>query len=223
MHSAAAQANGSRAAGTHVRRREIDTVHPVVRVHPVTGEYISFVCNSTSDLTRTLRAGWKSVFVNPGAYYLSLILDLRLSPRCNSSHTGFTRKIVGIPKAESDAILAFLFAQLSNNPDFQVRIRWNKNQIVFWDNRVCILCSNDIRTIPKLLPHFGVRHSRSPRTPQYSISSLKDGTHCVPLHTRSGPFLLLNTNELTANRRKIGKRRSGKRWGMMLMLSRQLT
>lgn len=37
VHSAAAQANGSRAAGTHVRRQEIDTIHPVVRVHPVTG------------------------------------------------------------------------------------------------------------------------------------------------------------------------------------------
>lgn len=51
---------------------------------------------------------------------------------------GFTRKIVGVPKAESDVVLSFLFAQLSNNPDFQVRIRWSKNQIVFWDNRVSI-------------------------------------------------------------------------------------
>ncbi|KAF8313571.1 TauD-domain-containing protein [Clavulina sp. PMI_390] len=94
LHSGVAQAVGSRSAGTHVRRHELETVHPVVRVHPVTG--------------------WKSVFVNPG----------------------FTRKIIGIPKAESDAILDFLFAQLSNNPDFQVRIRWKKNTIVFWDNRV---------------------------------------------------------------------------------------
>jgi len=96
VHSGSAQASVSlsRAAGTHVRRHEPDTVHPVVRVHPVTG--------------------WKSVFVNPG----------------------FTRNIVGVPKAESDAILAFLFGQLASNPDFQIRIRWSKNQIVFWDNRV---------------------------------------------------------------------------------------
>jgi sulfonate dioxygenase len=45
VHSAVAQANGARAAGTPVRREPIETVHPVVRVHPATG--------------------WKSVYVNP--------------------------------------------------------------------------------------------------------------------------------------------------------------
>lgn len=34
IHSSYEQANGSRAAGTHVRREPISTVHPVVRVHP---------------------------------------------------------------------------------------------------------------------------------------------------------------------------------------------
>ena len=46
MHSGVAQADGARAAGQTVRREPIETVHPVVRVHPVTG--------------------WKSVYVNPG-------------------------------------------------------------------------------------------------------------------------------------------------------------
>jgi len=94
LHSAVAQAQGARAAGTHVRRTEIETIHPVVRVHPVTG--------------------WKSVYVNPG----------------------FTRRIVDVPKPESDAILSFLFAQLTQNPDFQVRFRWERNSIALWDNRV---------------------------------------------------------------------------------------
>jgi sulfonate dioxygenase len=94
LHSAIPQAEGSRAAGTHVRREPIETIHPVVRVHPATG--------------------WKSIFVNPG----------------------FTKHIIGIPKAESDAILHFLFKQIGENPDFQARIRWKRNSIAFWDNRI---------------------------------------------------------------------------------------
>ena len=49
---------------------------------------------------------------------------------------GFVRRIVGVPKAESDAILTFLFRQISENPDFQVRFKWEVNSIAFWDNRV---------------------------------------------------------------------------------------
>jgi len=94
VHSAVAQAEGNRAAGLPVRRTEIETVHPIVRVHPATG--------------------WKSVYVNPG----------------------FTRRIVGVSKAESDAILAFLFRQISENPDHQVRFRWQVNSVAFWDNRI---------------------------------------------------------------------------------------
>ncbi|KDR78986.1 hypothetical protein GALMADRAFT_224236 [Galerina marginata CBS 339.88] len=94
VHSAVAQADGNRAAGLPVRREEIETTHPLVRVHPVTG--------------------WKSVYVNPG----------------------FTKRIVGVPKAESDTILDFLFRQISENPDFQVRFKWEVNSIAFWDNRI---------------------------------------------------------------------------------------
>ncbi|TIB75031.1 hypothetical protein E3Q23_02460 [Wallemia mellicola] len=45
-HSAHEQYNGSLQAGTNPRREPITTLHPVVRVHPVTG--------------------WKSIFVQPG-------------------------------------------------------------------------------------------------------------------------------------------------------------
>ncbi|CAK5269456.1 unnamed protein product [Mycena citricolor] len=96
VHSGVAQAEGSRAAGLHVRREPVESVHPVVRVHPVTG--------------------FKSIYVNPG----------------------FTRRIVGVPKAESDALLQLLFQQLSQNPEFQVRFRWEKIRLSsgFVDNRI---------------------------------------------------------------------------------------
>ncbi|KAJ8072897.1 hypothetical protein PM082_016456 [Marasmius tenuissimus] len=94
VHSAVAQATGAQAAGLPVRRDPIETVHPLVRVHPVTG--------------------WKTVFVNPG----------------------FTRRILGVPKSESDAILNFLFHEIANNLDYQVRFHWEPNSVAFWDNRV---------------------------------------------------------------------------------------
>lgn len=51
---------------------------------------------------------------------------------------GFTRRIVGVPKAESDAVLTFLFRQISENPDHQVRFKWEPNSVAIWDNRVRI-------------------------------------------------------------------------------------
>jgi alpha-ketoglutarate-dependent taurine dioxygenase len=46
----------------------------------------------------------------------------------------FTTHIVGIPKAESDAILAFLFGHVQQ-AQLQCRFRWQKDSIAFWDNR----------------------------------------------------------------------------------------
>ncbi|MCH9674115.1 MAG: TauD/TfdA family dioxygenase [Gammaproteobacteria bacterium] len=46
----------------------------------------------------------------------------------------FTKQIVGMKPAESDAILNFLYAH-NANPQFQCRFRWEKNSIAFWDNR----------------------------------------------------------------------------------------
>jgi taurine dioxygenase len=47
---------------------------------------------------------------------------------------GFTRSIIGIPRDESDAMLAYLY-QHAENPLFQCRFRWTENAIAFWDNR----------------------------------------------------------------------------------------
>ncbi|KAJ3316682.1 hypothetical protein HDU76_001622 [Blyttiomyces sp. JEL0837] len=57
--------------------------------------------------------GWKSVFVNQG----------------------FTKRIEGVSKDESDLLLEHIFKLISQNHDLQVRFKWNKNDLAIWDNR----------------------------------------------------------------------------------------
>jgi taurine dioxygenase len=48
---------------------------------------------------------------------------------------GFTSRIKGLPRAESEAILNMLFAHIQK-PEFHVRWKWKPNAIAFWDNRI---------------------------------------------------------------------------------------
>ncbi|KAL8861738.1 MAG: hypothetical protein Q9178_001939 [Gyalolechia marmorata] len=59
--------------------------------------------------------GWKSLFFNPG----------------------FVTGIVGIPKAESDTIIRYLNEITSTTQEIHVRYQWQKNDVAFWDNRIC--------------------------------------------------------------------------------------
>ncbi|HTJ64125.1 MAG TPA: TauD/TfdA family dioxygenase [Alphaproteobacteria bacterium] len=49
---------------------------------------------------------------------------------------GFTVRIEGIPKGESDALLGYLFQHVQH-PQFQCRFHWRPHSIAFWDNRSC--------------------------------------------------------------------------------------
>ena len=48
---------------------------------------------------------------------------------------GFTERIKGLRRNESDALLDMLFVHIQK-PEFQVRWRWKPNAIAFWDNRI---------------------------------------------------------------------------------------
>lgn len=48
----------------------------------------------------------------------------------------FTTHIKGLSKKESDWLLDHLYAQAAI-PEYQVRFRWRKDSIAFWDNRAC--------------------------------------------------------------------------------------
>ena len=47
---------------------------------------------------------------------------------------GFTKRILGVPRDESMAILSYLYDH-AENPLFQCRFRWRENSVAFWDNR----------------------------------------------------------------------------------------
>ncbi len=49
-------------------------------------------------------------------------------------NSSYTTRIVELPKAESDALLAYLY-QHCQDPNFQVRFRWRPHSVAFWDNR----------------------------------------------------------------------------------------
>jgi taurine dioxygenase len=49
-------------------------------------------------------------------------------------NSGFTRRIKGLSREESDGILAVLFDHVKN-PNFQCRFQWQANSVALWDNR----------------------------------------------------------------------------------------
>lgn len=49
----------------------------------------------------------------------------------------FTDRIKGLSRQQSDALLTFIFAQFQR-PEFQARLRWEKNTVAIWDNRATV-------------------------------------------------------------------------------------
>ncbi len=47
---------------------------------------------------------------------------------------GFTTRIKGLTRRESDALLEFLYAHMTT-PEYVVRYRWEEGDLGFWDNR----------------------------------------------------------------------------------------
>jgi taurine dioxygenase len=76
----------------------------------------------------------------------------------------FTTRIDGLSEAESDALLQLLLAQVEE-PDLQVRFRWEPGSVAFWDNRctqhLAIADYTERRVMHRCLlrggPTFGVR------------------------------------------------------------------
>jgi taurine dioxygenase len=50
-------------------------------------------------------------------------------------NSGFTDRIKGLSKHESQALLKMLFDHIALGVEFQCRVRWEPNTVTFWDNR----------------------------------------------------------------------------------------
>ncbi|KAF9028695.1 taurine catabolism dioxygenase [Hymenopellis radicata] len=51
---------------------------------------------------------------------------------------GFTRRIVGYKKEESDYLLNFLFDHIAKGADYQVRATYAPGSVIVWDNRLTV-------------------------------------------------------------------------------------
>lgn len=49
---------------------------------------------------------------------------------------GFTTRITQLKRKESDALLEMLWRHIESHLEFQCRVQWTPNMLVFWDNRV---------------------------------------------------------------------------------------
>ncbi|HTE15193.1 MAG TPA: TauD/TfdA family dioxygenase [Burkholderiales bacterium] len=50
-------------------------------------------------------------------------------------NAGYTTRLLGVERKESDAVLNYLFDHL-RTPEFQLRHHWRKGDLVVWDNRI---------------------------------------------------------------------------------------
>ncbi|MBW1254335.1 taurine dioxygenase [Pantoea allii] len=77
----------------------------------------------------------QAVAKNPPVYHPVIRTHPVSGKKALFVNEGFTTRIMDIRQKESEALLGFLFAHVTK-PEFQVRWRWQPNDLVIWDNRV---------------------------------------------------------------------------------------
>jgi taurine dioxygenase len=70
----------------------------------------------------------------PSAYHPVVEVHPESGRKALNVNANWTCEIVGVTKAESDALLGMLFEHVKQ-PEFQVRYQWTEGDVAFWDNR----------------------------------------------------------------------------------------
>ena len=73
----------------------------------------------------------------PGATHPIVTMHPETGRKALFVNQGYTQSIVGLTAAESDALLAFLFAHMSL-PRFVCRYRWTVGDVAIWDERATV-------------------------------------------------------------------------------------
>lgn len=85
--------------------------------------------------------------------------------------SGFTTRINELSKSGSDALLEFLFKHVTR-PEFQVRHRWQTNDLALWDNRNP---ARDHRLPPRTPDHLPLPLSDSSRARAWRLRLAANG------------------------------------------------
>lgn len=89
----------------------------------------------------------KAVAANPPVTHPVIRTHPETGEPCIFVNSVFTRRIKGLRREESKALMAFLNAHVQQ-PEFVVRWRWRPGDVAFWDNR----CTQH-RAVDDFLPH----------------------------------------------------------------------
>jgi taurine dioxygenase len=94
----------------------------------------------------------KAVAANPPVTHPVIRTHPETGEPCIFVNSVFTRRIKGLRREESKALMAFLNAHVQQ-PEFVVRWRWRPGDVAFWDNR----CTQH-RAVDDFLPHRRIMH-----------------------------------------------------------------
>ncbi|KAB5547078.1 alpha-ketoglutarate-dependent taurine dioxygenase [Coniochaeta sp. 2T2.1] len=104
-----------------------------------------FFLDEAERLGNPIRAGERGSPLNFGSGLVATHPVIRTNPVTgwNSVYVnkGFTKRINGVTRDESDVLLAYLFNLVTQNHDAQVRFKWRKDDLAIWDNRSTWHCA----------------------------------------------------------------------------------
>jgi len=105
----------------------------------------SFFLDEAARLGNPLRTGARGHALNHGAGLQASHPVVRTNPvtgwKSLYVNRGFTRRIEGVSRDESDVLLRYLFDLVAHNHDAQVRFKWRENDLAIWDNRSMWHCA----------------------------------------------------------------------------------